>query len=85
MARMPSTAAVTAMAIWVTIITERFGKRSASTPAIGENNRIGRNCRPVVRPRAPALPVRASTSQSWATRCIQVPVLEISDPVANSR
>ena len=85
MARMPSTAAVADMAIWVTIITERLEKRSAITPAIGENSRIGRNCRPVVRPRAPALPVRARTSQSWATRCIQVPVFDTSDPAANSR
>ncbi len=34
------------MAICVTIITERLEKRSAITPAIGENSRIGRNCRP---------------------------------------
>ena len=43
------------------------------TPANGENSRIGRNCRPVVRPSAPALPVSVRTSQSWATRCIHVP------------
>ena len=78
-------AAVAAIADCVTIITDRFEKRSAITPAIGENSRIGRNCKPVVRPRAPALPVRASTSQSWATRCIHVPVFETSEPAANSR
>ena len=70
---------------WVTISTERFEKRSAITPANGEKSRIGRNCSPVVMPRAPALPVRASTSQSWATRCIHVPTLETSDPAAKSR
>ena len=29
--------------------------------------------------------VRSSTSQSWAVRCIQVPTLETTLPVANSR
>ena len=37
-------------------------------------------------PSAVPLPwVRLSTSQSWAIRCIQVPVLETTWPVANSR
>ncbi len=34
----------------------------------------------VVMPTASGLPVRLSTSQSWAMRCIQVPVLEITWP-----
>jgi hypothetical protein len=58
---------------------------SPTTPAYAENSRIGRNCRPVVMPRAAGLSVRTSTSQSWATRCIQVPMLETSDPAANRR
>ena len=33
----------------------------------------------------PLLWVSSSTSQSWATRCIQLPVLETTCPVANSR
>src|ERR1700755_1484534 len=49
------------------------------------NSRVGRNCRAVVTPTAVALPVRLSTSQSWAIRCTQVPVLENSWPVANNR
>ncbi len=73
------------MIAWVQLRTAFFGKRSARTPANGENSSVGRNCRPVVMPRAPALPVRASTSQSWATRCIQVPMLDRSDPPANRR
>ena len=81
----PSTAAVLPMANWVTISTLRFEKRSAITPAMGENSRIGRNCRPVVMPSAPALPVSVRTSQSWATRCIQVPTFDTSEPVANRR
>jgi hypothetical protein len=37
-------------------------------------------------PSADPLPwVRSSTSQSCATRCIQLPVFEITWPVANSR
>jgi hypothetical protein len=33
----------------------------------------------------PLLWVSSSTSQSWATRCIQLPVLETIWPDANSR
>ena len=37
-------------------------------------------------PSAVPLPwVSCRTSQSWATRCIQVPLLETTWPVANSR
>ena len=36
-------------------------------------------------PTAAEEPVRLSTSQSWAMRCIQVPVLETTAPVAKSR
>ncbi len=39
------------------------------------------NWRAVVMPTAtPDPPDRSSTSQSWATRCIQVPTLETSAP-----
>ncbi len=42
---------------------------------------MGRNCRPVVMPNAsPEPPESSSTSQSWATRCIQVPMLETNEP-----
>ena len=47
---------------------------------------MGRNCSPVAMPSAVPLPwVSSRTSQSWATRCIQVPVLETTWPLANSR
>ena len=60
-----------------------MGNRSAMTPAYGERSSTGRNCSPVVMPRAVPLPsVRRSTSQSWATRCIQVPVLDTRLPSA---
>src|ERR1700761_8196045 len=49
------------------------------------NSRVGRNCSAVVTPTAVALPVRLRTSQSWAIRCTQVPVLENSCPVVNNR
>src|ERR1700759_1021031 len=49
------------------------------------NSRVGRNCSAVVTPTAVALPVRLRTSQSWAIRCTQVPVLENSCPVVNKR
>ena len=42
---------------------------------------MGRNCRPVVMPTASAEPPdSSSTSQSWATRCIQVPMLDTKEP-----
>ena len=36
-------------------------------------------------PSAPALAVSVRISQSWATRCIHVPTLDTSEPVANRR
>ena len=53
-------------------------------PAAGVSSRNGRNWRPVVMPSAVAPEPTASwrTSQSWATRCIQVPVLDTTPPVA---
>ena len=69
------------MLSWVSWSIARLGKRSAITPAYGESSRIGRNCSPVVMPSSvPPVPGRLSTSQSWATRCIQVPVLETTLP-----
>ena len=69
------------MLAWVTCSSRRLGKRSAMTPAYGESSRIGRNCSPVVMPSSvPPVPGRLRTSQSWATRCIHVPVLETTLP-----
>ena len=71
----------------VMISTMRLLKRSEITPASGASTRIGPNCRPVVMPTAIAeLSVSTvSTSQSWATRCIQVPVFEMMAPAAHIR
>ena len=82
----PSTSEAPAITAWVTWSSRRLGKRSAITPAYGESSRTGRNWRPVVMPSAePLPPVSCRTSQSWATRCIQVPVLLTTLPTAYLR
>ena len=52
------------------------------TPANGVRIRNGRNWSPVVMPSELPEWVSCSTSQSCATRCIQVPVLLTSVPIA---
>ena len=76
-----------ACATWVYISSVRLGMRSASDPAYGASTAIGRNCSPVTMPSAvEELFVRmVRTSQSWATRAIQVPTFEIRPPVQKSR
>ncbi len=81
----PSTSELSAMPAWVTCSRRRLGKRSATNPAYGLSRSMGRNCRPVVTPSRVPDPVSTSTSQSWAIRIIQVPVLDTSEPVAYSR
>ena len=64
----------------------RLENRSAMTPAYGDSTSTGRNCRPVVMPSwVPPVPGRLSTSQSCATRCIHVPVLDTTLPARYSR
>ena len=74
---MATTAETKPMALWVRMRNLRWSTRSATRPAWAESRSMGRNCRAVVRPVAVAesLVRTRSTSQSWATRCIQVPVL----------
>jgi hypothetical protein len=68
---------------WVTTSTLRLANRSATSPAAGDISSIGRNCSPVTMPSAVAeLSVSFRTIQSWATRCIQVPTLEMTAPPA---
>ncbi len=55
------------------------------TPPYRPKSSIGRNWSAVVIPTAAADPVRLRTSQSCVMRDIQVPVLEITAPVANRR
>ena len=76
----PSSSDATAIIAWVTWSSRRLGKRSAMTPAYGESSRTGRNCRPVVMPSSVPLRGQLRTSQSWATRCIQVPVFDTMPP-----
>ncbi len=81
----PRIRASSPIAVWVIIRMRRLGYRSATAPPQGLAS-MGRNCSPVATPSAVPLPwVSWSTSQSWATRCIQVPLLEMTWPVANSR
>jgi hypothetical protein len=64
----------------------RLSYRSASTPPHSENSSDGPNCRASTMPTAvPELSESSRTSQSWATRCIQVPVSETTWPLAYSR
>ncbi len=70
------------MAACVNRRTVRLGTRSATTPAIGENSRTGSSWRPVVMPSAVPLWVSCRISQSCATRCIHVPMLETKAPIA---
>ena len=77
---------MTAITAWVTWSSRCLGNRSAMRPAYGESSSAGRNCSPVVMPSAvPSLTASSTTSQSWATRCIQVPVFETTPPVAYRR
>jgi len=64
---------------WV-INSRRCGYRSAINPPNRPKNSIGPNCSAVVTPTANDEPVSENTSQSWAIRCIQVPLLEIRAP-----
>ena len=70
---------------WVTYSTRRLSIRSANTPPSGPNRNIGRNRAAVVRPSWVPLWVRSSTTNDWATVCIQVPATETSCPKKKSR
>ena len=51
------------------------------TPAMAPKSSRGRNCRAVTSPSAVPLPVSFSTSQAWATFCMNEPAIEIDWPV----
>jgi hypothetical protein len=78
----PRTRATSASPDWVASRSLRLSMRSASTPPQSPRTRAGPNCSAVMIPSAVPELVRVSTSQSWATRCIHVPVSETSCPVA---
>ena len=67
---------IVAIPTWVARRMRRLGYRSAMRPPARPNNSVGTNWRAVVMPTSVALPVRLSTNQSCAIRCIQVPVLD---------
>ena len=85
--RTPSPAASTPWPTCVAISSLRRSTRSASSPAYGDSRSTGANCRAVVMPTAtPDSSVSSvRTSQSWATRCIQVPTFATSAPANHSR
>ena len=76
----PSSSARDAAAIWVAISSLRVSKRSTTTPPSGPKKVTGRNWQAVTRPSSVLLPVSCSTSQPWATVCIQVPASETAWP-----
>jgi hypothetical protein len=85
--RTPVRSEVRAIALWVANRMRLLGKRSAIIPAIGAKSARGANCNPVTIPSATDEwgVSWVSTSQSCATRPIQVPVLEMSAPAAKTR
>ena len=84
---MPRPALSSAMADCVSTSSCLRLKRSATSPATGARKSCGPSCSAIVMPMAPAsCRVRWSkTSQSWAVRCIQVPMLEIRAPMNQVR
>ena len=72
----PSTSATSACAVCVASSSRRLLPRSASMPPHRPSTSDGPNCSAVTMPSAVPELVSSSTSQSCATRCIQVPVSE---------
>ena len=68
---------------WAASMMVRFGNRSDNEPATGVNTRVGRNMIAVSHPNAWASPAVSSTSttQDWAVRVIQIPILEAVTPM----
>jgi hypothetical protein len=65
-------------------------EQPALVHAVGQRPATRRTAAPVeleptVMPRSTALPVRLSTSQFWATDCIQVPLMETTWLKKNSQ
>jgi hypothetical protein len=63
------------------MMSQRRLSRSTTAPAQSPSTSRGPNCSAVLIPSATPLPVSVSTSQSWATRCIQVPTTDTAWPV----
>ncbi len=78
MTRTASTAARTIITICVATRTRRFGRASAATPANRPRTMTGMNWAAATIPSQIGSWVSSSTSQAWATCCIQVPTSEIA-------
>src|SRR5574341_975452 len=77
-----------AQLIWMYCEPSRMCRRSirsATTPPTSENRKIGISPRNASRPSRNGEPEICSTSQLWASFCIQVPTLEVHDPSQRSR
>ncbi len=73
------------MAPWVASSSRRLSSRSAISPPQMPNTSTGANCSAVVMPTGRARLVSRSTSQSWASCCIQVPLTDTSWPKKKRR
>ena len=79
---------MSAQLIWTSCETRRIRRRSARsarTPPKREKTRNGASPRNASTPSQNGEPVSVRTSHPCATRCIQVPTLETSDPDQRSR
>ena len=85
--RIPKPSARSPIVACVAISTLRRSKVSAANPDNGSISACGPNCSAITMPSAVALlwVSSASTSQSCAVRCIQVPTLDTSAPAAQTR
>src|ERR1700722_6339847 len=87
MVRRPRPKASAHMIAWVAITSLRRSSRSAAKPVRGSIRSCGPNCNDMTTPTAVALLCVSwvRTSQSWAVLCIQVPTLETSAPMDQTR
>ena len=80
-----SAVASRALTAWVAMTVRRRSQRSTRTPPINPNSSVGSACRAVAMPTATAESDSSRTSQSCATRCIQVPMTLTAWPAKNVR
>ena len=80
-----STAETTIDTAWMTIITRRLSRRSASTPAGSEKSANGAKRTKARSPTATGECVSSTISQASATFCIHVPLSETIWPTKYSR
>src|SRR6266851_2432794 len=81
----PSTSAWPPSTDWVTSSSRRLRTRSATAPDTIEKSRIGANWSVPMRPSRSGDEVSCSTSQDWATVCIQEPTWATNCAAKNRR